>query len=797
MNFLKKSLASLMVVIMMLTSIPLQGFVDFELPQWFSFDAQAADVEPVVSEEVYLSGTEMVSADVEETETEDNKSFFDRFINSGALKSDAEDFLEVLQNSSISDLISPKREPMMFSLVPASVEEELVEEQPTSGKINETVFWEYDTETKTLTVSGEGDIPGYVPGVVFDRMTEEEKAEYPYEIAPWDAYLMEMKKLIIGEGITSIGDFNFTICVNLENVEFNDGLISIGNYCFVYCLVIKSITFPSTLVSMGEECFDYCLSLEELYFNDGFKTLGEYCFDSILFLEKAYFPESFETENFYLHISGAGEITINSSVNFIIDVNKCFDEHSFEAYKLYNKVYYKYALGLDNNFLPPEELDENEFIRLYISEYNEKFDTSYDPENEEDVKIIEEIFAALGFQYFADENLVFNLSESSPVHETCKRMYIKHFVGDSTEECNCFVFEGKVCDTIDLSIDVDTKTLTLSGSGSYPVENDFDIRSYMYANNYIENVVYAEDSTMDAIGGYDFDGMDILSITIPANIELIRNNAFQNCRKLTNVIIEGEGRKGGTIWPNAFKNCYSLKSIDIPENFGWLSDGAFAGSSLERITIRDPYCTIGGEAGDPATIPESTVIYGYRDSTAEAFASKNNRAFKAIDEFTVDNLEYVIGKLSGYEGDVVTITGYTGKAETVTIPEQIEGLDVVKIGASAFRSNKYIRTLNLSDDVGIIGSYAFENSSLETVNFGANLTTIDHYAFNGCNNLKTVNVKDFETWNSISFVSDRSNPLFYAENFTSVTIWLMNLKSLKVLQKLLIMLFMLTKVLLQ
>jgi len=40
---LKKGLAALMVVIMTLTSIPLQGFVDFELPQWFSFEAEATE----------------------------------------------------------------------------------------------------------------------------------------------------------------------------------------------------------------------------------------------------------------------------------------------------------------------------------------------------------------------------------------------------------------------------------------------------------------------------------------------------------------------------------------------------------------------------------------------------------------------------------------------------------------------------------------------------------------------------------------------------------------------------------
>lgn len=888
----KKGLAALMVVIMTLTSIPLQGFVDFELPQWFSFDAEAVDTETVVNEEVSLSGTNTVPADVEETEAEDNKSFLDRIALSDTSNNIPKEYLEILKESNINDSHTTDRGPMLFSVAPFSDEEEpteenTAEEQPTSGTINETITWEFDSDTKTLTISGEGEIPAYYPKSYYEG---EDIDESEMNLAPWESLMFDIEKLVIGEGITSIGDLNFYLAVNLKEITFNEGLKSIGRGCFAMSVDIRVLSFPSTLESIGMLSFAACMSLEELYLNEGLKSLGEMSFGMLYSLKKAYFPSTLEACDIEeCTFFGAPDITINCTLPIELAPERLFSSEGFEYYIWFMIFEAKLDLGA---ILPAEELEnltEEELILIITDDFNKHFGTEYT--FEEMVAIVNPILENFDdeTQYCADKNLVVKLCENAGTHDVCRDKFIRHTVGDSEEECNCFVFSGDINDNISWSIDKESRTLTLSGSGEFPADMNRP-GLYSYANDYIDNLVFDSESTITDIGPYSFRYMDIINVEVPGTVTIIKHYSFADCRKLSSFEFTGS-LSSCAFWSHVFYGCSSLKELVLPERFYWIGDQALINSGIEKLVIKERNCHF-DELDAIDTIPENTVIYGYRDSTAETyaktngrvfkslevftvedlvykvgkvngydkdvvtitgyngkaeniaipeklensdvvaiddeafkdnryieyvtlpesvtiigqsafsnstlkeititnkqctiadesaipeaaviygyinskaeeFANKYNRTFKAIDEFTVDNLEYEIGKLSGFDGDVVTITGYNGKAETVTIPEQIEGLDVVRIGNSAFRSNKYIRNLILSDTLKTIGYYAFENTLLETVKFGKNISKIDYNAFNGCEKLKSVYIADFETWNRIDFKQERANPLFYAEN---------------------------------
>ena len=77
-----------------------------------------------------------------------------------------------------------------------------------------------------------------------------------------------------------------------------------------------------------------------------------------------------------------------------------------------------------------------------------------------------------------------------------------------------------------------------------------------------------------------------------------------------------------------------------------------------------------------------------------------------------------------------TITGYNGSAANVTIPSTIYGYKVCKIGDSAFRENKNIRSVIIPNYVITIDSYAFENCSyLSKVTFSSKLKNIGYWSF--------------------------------------------------------------------
>jgi hypothetical protein len=76
----------------------------------------------------------------------------------------------------------------------------------------------------------------------------------------------------------------------------------------------------------------------------------------------------------------------------------------------------------------------------------------------------------------------------------------------------------------------------------------------------------------------------------------------------------------------------------------------------------------------------------------------------------------------------LTITGSSGRAVTLSIPETIDGKRVTVIGDRAF-INKGLREVTIPDTVTVIGEGAFSFNRLETVVIGNNVTNIGRSAF--------------------------------------------------------------------
>lgn len=60
------------------------------------------------------------------------------------------------------------------------------------------------------------------------------------------------------------------------------------------------------------------------------------------------------------------------------------------------------------------------------------------------------------------------------------------------------------------------------------------------------------------------------------------------------------------------------------------------------------------------------------------------------------------------------VTGYTGSASSLTVPDWYQGKPVTEIGAGAFRGNTAITSVSLPSSIKVIGSAAFKGCSALT-----------------------------------------------------------------------------------
>ncbi|MEE0873457.1 MAG: leucine-rich repeat domain-containing protein, partial [Ruminococcus sp.] len=86
------------------------------------------------------------------------------------------------------------------------------------GANSSEVTWSYNENTCVLTISGTGAMADYnISGS---------------NTAPWQLYKNYLKKIVIEDGVTSIGNGAFAYCSKTESVEIADSVTSIGDYAF-------------------------------------------------------------------------------------------------------------------------------------------------------------------------------------------------------------------------------------------------------------------------------------------------------------------------------------------------------------------------------------------------------------------------------------------------------------------------------------------------------------------------------------------------------------------------------------
>jgi len=129
-----------------------------------------------------------------------------------------------------------------------------------AGTCGDNVTWTLD-DAGTLTISG--------TGAMYD---------YDWDDAPWHSNRYSVKKVVIADGVTTIGAYAFYNCDSLTSVTIGNSVTTIGNDAFSYCRSLSSVTIGNRVTTIGEYAFFNCDSLSSVTIGNRVTTIGDSAF---------------------------------------------------------------------------------------------------------------------------------------------------------------------------------------------------------------------------------------------------------------------------------------------------------------------------------------------------------------------------------------------------------------------------------------------------------------------------------------------------------------------------------------
>lgn len=156
--------------------------------------------------------------------------------------------------------------------------------------------WSFDGATLTITGQGKMDYGSY---------------------PPWSDCRNSATKVVIGEGITSvgyhafggfsclqtvslpstvtsIGENAFSNCMALQNISLTH-VTSIGKYAFSDCSGLTALTIPTGVTKISWAAFSGCGGLESVQFHGGITEISNYAFSGCVSLTSVTIPDSVTT----------------------------------------------------------------------------------------------------------------------------------------------------------------------------------------------------------------------------------------------------------------------------------------------------------------------------------------------------------------------------------------------------------------------------------------------------------------------------------------------------------------------
>ena len=535
--------------------------------------------------------------------------------------------------------------------------------------------------------------------------------------------------ITLPDSITSIGNYAFSGCTGLSGITIPSSVTSIGAWAFSFCSGITSLTIPDSVSSIEYAAFDRCSALRSITLSNSLTAIGDYVFYSCKNLTDITIPASVTSigEKAFSFCSSLVGITIPTSVRSI-------GASAFSS-----------CTALTNITIPDS-----------VSSIGER---AFYTCNGLSSIILPDSVSEIG------EN-AFDLCSTLTVYAEAQSQPVGW--NSDWNSSGCPVVWGAILPDessaqLTYTFDAEAKTATVTG----------------FTGDFYQLTVPTvfEGHLVNAIGEGALRNCSALaSITLPASLTSIGNNAFYGCYHLVEIInlsdlsiTPGESTFGGvaqyakevhagerklqnvnnylfyTFGGTHFLVGYIGTETDLvfPDNYNGesytINDYAFQSKKeLTSILLTGGVNAIGYSAFNQCNaltsviIPDSVVTLGdwafYSCRSLESVTVSNSVV--RIGTQTFSGCEKLTSVSLGSSLDTVGDYAFFGcfALQSITLPDTVK-----QIGTSAFYFCRALESINLPRSLTSIGSYAFnECEKLATLDIPSSVSTVDEGAFNGC-----------------------------------------------------------------
>lgn len=606
-----------------------------------------------------------------------------------------------------------------------------------------------DTETGTIIATGKSGYANWTydsEGVLtfFPDNLSGPMKDYNYQttLPDYDDYAEQVKKIVIKDGVTTIGKMAFYRCRNATEIQIGDSVKKIGADAFSG--KYTDIYIPAKVESIDDYCTyekfnGYIVSAENAYYSSDERGVLFNKDKTILLHAPGNLEGTYSIPETVTEIAHPGFGSCQKLLNLII--GNGITKISFLGTSLETVTIGKDVEMTDTNPF----LYQGNLKSIIVSEENEN--------------------------YLSVDGVLYNKTGTQLI------AYPRAKAGE------CKVLDGVVEIRTDALESGTFNKLVLpeSVSGDLVCKNCNNLKEIIFSNQ-ITALDCSGCAGLESIEIPDYitefilqDCTGLKQVRLPSNVKSISQSIFKNCSSLVEINFP-EGLE--TIEKMAFENCSGLLEISFPESLITIDSSAFKNcSSLSEIAfpmwIRDlgyacfgncsslSKITFSGKTPDTIQNDAFTGVIAdcyypsnhltWNDSTKLDYGGTLNWIEYEIDEFEEIEAQYhvldtnitLIYKIDTETSEIEITNCNTDAEGNLELPSVIEGKRVSSIGKSAFLDCTGLTGITVPESIKIIEESAFKNcTGLVNIQLFEGLTEIGDSAFMDCTSLASALIPD-------------------------------------------------------